>query len=260
MAVVAEAFGFSEAKIAEFNALQPGAPLSPGTRLRLLPAGPGIGAMGAATVDADGIPTSYTVVPGDTLAGVSYRFNVTNDQLAEANMVPYVTEVGNVYFIEPGRTILLQKNPVDSRSGTGKAVENSWDRAVFYTTVDGDSFDSLGYQFRVGTDDLLQYNPSLAEPIPAGTTVRLIPGELPIPGAQGTFTADADGIALTYTTAAGDTERGIGARFGFTTLADANRPTTGGGSAWYQSTVDGAVAPGQTISVSLDEPINKPGA
>ena len=262
LAMVAEVYGFSEAKIAEFNALQPGTPLTPGTRLRLLPAGPGIGAMGPATADANGIPTSYTVVPEDTLAGVSYRFNVTNDQLAEANKVPYVHEVGNVYFIEPGRTIALQKNPVDSRSGTGKAVENSWGRGVFYTTVEGDSFDSVGYQFRVGTDELLQYNPALAEPIPAGTTIRLIAGELPLPGAQGTFTADADGVPLTYTTAPGDTESGIKARFGVTILAEANRPSSGGSAVWYRylQGATGELVPGQTISVSLDEPINKPGA
>lgn len=259
LAMVAEVYGFSEAKVAGFNDLQPGAPLDPGTRLRLMPAGPGIGAMGEAAFDANGIPTSYTVVPDDTLAGVTYRFNINSDQLAEANKVHYVHEVGNVYFIEPGRTIALQKNPVDSRAGSGAAVMNSWGRGVFYTTVDGDSFDSLGYQFRVGTAEILQYNPGLAEPIPAGITVRLIPGNLPIDGARGTFTADADGVPLTYTTAAGDTERGISSRFGITTLADANRPTSGGGSVWYAETSTGELAPGQTISVSQDQPINKPG-
>lgn len=262
LAIVAEVYGFSEAKVAGFNDLQPGAPLDPGTRLRLMPAGPGIGAMGEATFDANGIPTSYTVVPDDTLAGVAYRFNITGDQLAEANKVPYVHEVGNVYFIEPGRTIALQKNPVDRRAGTGSAVLNSWGHGVFYTTVDGDSFDSLGYQFRVGTAELLQYNPGLAEPIAAGITVRLIPGDLPIAGARGSFTADADGVPLTYTTAAGDTERGISSRFGITTLANANRPTSGGGAVWYQyaDVSTGELAAGQTISVSQDQPINNPGA
>ena len=264
LASVAEVYGFSEAKVAGFNGLQPGAALAPGTRLRLLPAGPDVGAMGSAEEDANGIPTSYTVVPGDTLAGVTYRFNLTNDQLAEANKVPYVQEVGNVYFVEPGRTIALQKNPVDSRSGTGHAIRNSWDTGVFYTTVDGDSFDSVGYQFRVGTAELLQYNPSLVgnAPIPAGTKLRLIPGDLPVDGARGTFTADADGVPLTYTTVPGDTERGISARFGVTTLSDANRPTTGGGAVWYQYAdgTSGELLPGQNLSLSLEQPINNPGA
>lgn len=263
LARVAEVYGFSEAKVAGFNGLHPGAPLTPGTRLRLMPAGPGIGAMGDAMFDANGIPTSYTVIPDDTLAGISYRFNVTSDQLAEANKVRSVHEQGNVYFIKPGRTIALQKNPVDGRSGTGEDVWNSWGRAVFYTTVDGDSFDSLGYQFRVGTAELLQYNPTLVEnqPIPAGTTLRLIPGELPINGARGTFTTDADGIALTYTTAPGDTESGISSRFNVTNLPKANLPTTGDGVPWYQyaDPSTGELAPGQTISLSLDEPINGPG-
>ena len=264
LAMVAEAYGFSEAKVAGFNELQPGTPLAPGTKLRLLAAGPGIGAMGTATQDVNGIPTSYTIVPDDTLAGITYRFNLTGDQLAEANKVPYVHEVGNVYFVEPGRTIALQKNPVDSRSGTGKAVRNSWDTGVFYTTVDGDSLDSVGYQFRVGTAELLQYNPALVEnaPIPAGITLRLIPGDLAVDGARGTFTADADGVPLTYTTAPGDTERGISARFGVTALYDANRDLTESVPVWYQyvDVISGEIVPGQTISLSLDQPINSPGA
>ena len=263
LALVAEAYGFSEAKLAGFNELQAGATLAPGTRLRLMPDGPGIGASGAATVNADGIPTSYTIEHDDTVAGITYRFNVTADQLAEANKVPFVQEQGNVYFVREGRTIQLQKNPVDSRSGTGQAVENSWGITVFYTTVDGDSFDSLGYQFRVGTAEILQYNPSLVEtePIPAGTKLRMIAGDLPLEGASGSFTAGADGVPLTYTTVAGDTEVRVAARFGVTILSDANRPTSGGGGVWYQYThvPSGELAAGQTISVSLDQPINKPG-
>ena len=263
LALVAEAYGFSEAKLAGFNGLQPGAVLAPGTKLRLMPEGPGIGASGAAVVDTAGIPTSYTIEHDDTLAGITYRFNVTADQLAEANKVPFVQEQGNVYFVREGRTIQLQKNPVDSRSGRGQAVENSWGTTVFYTTVDGDSFDSLGYQFRVGTAEILQYNPSLVEtePIPAGTKLRLIAGDLPVEGARGTYTADANGIPLTYTTVAGDTEVQVAARFGVTILSDANRPTSGGGGVWYQYThvPSGELAAGQTISVSLDQPINKTG-
>ncbi|CEA09401.1 membrane-bound lytic murein transglycosylase D [Arthrobacter saudimassiliensis] len=263
LSAVAAAFGFSETKLAEFNALTPGAPLSPDTRLRLLPEGPVIGASGPAVVSADGIPTSYTVQLDDTLTGVTYRFNVSQDQLAEANKVHFVHEQGNVHFLVEGRTIQLQKNPVDSRAGGGTAVMNSWDRGVFYTTVDGDSIDSVGYQFRVGTAELLQYNPTLAEnqPIAAGTRLRLIPGETPIDGARGTFTADDDGVALTYTTAPGDTEAGIAERFGVTTLAEANRPSSGPRGVWYRYAGEqtDAVAPGQTISVALDQPINNPG-
>jgi LysM repeat protein len=263
LAGVAAAYNLSEAKVAEFNGLQPGSPLSPGTKLRLIPAEPMTGAMGAATVDASGIPTSYKIEAGDTLSGITYRFNLTEEQLAEANKVPFTYEKGGIYFIQAGHLIQLQKNPVDSRSGKGKTVTNSFGQAVYYTTVDGDSFDSLGYKFRSTTGQILLYNPSLAanEPIPAGSKVRLIPGELKIEGAQGTFTADAEGIALTYTTAPGDTERQISFRFGITDLRAANRPTTGTGGTWYEAAdlPTGELAPGQTISLALDKPINKPG-
>lgn len=264
LAGVAAGYKLPERKIAQFNALEPGTGLTPGTRLRLIPDGPMPGAKGPATVDADGIPTSYTVEPDDTLGGITYRFNLTEEQLAEANKVPFTYERGSIYFIQAGKVVQLQKKPVDSRSGSGASVNNSFGQTVFYTTVDGDSVDSLGYKFRSTTAQILLYNPALSanEPIPAGTKLRLIPGELKIEGAQGTFTADAQGIPLTYTTAPGDTERQVSFRFGIDQLRSANRPSTGTGGAWYEFTdlPNGELAPDQTISVALDRPINKPGS
>lgn len=261
-ATVAASFGITEAKLAEFNGLDQGAPLVAGTKLRLIPApGPITGAKGAAVVDASGIPISYVIEPNDTLDGITYRFGLTGEQLAEANKVPYVYEKGNTYFVRAGNHIRLQKNPVDSRAGAGATVNNSFGQAIFYTTVDGDSFDSLGYKFRSTTDQLLRYNPALTadRPIPAGTKVRLIPGELKIDGAQGTFTADADGIPQTYTTAPGDTERQIAFRFGVTDPRAANRPLTGTGGAWYgfADLPTGELLPGQTISLDLDKALHK---
>lgn len=259
---VADSFRISEAELVEFNGLQPGSPLAPGTKLRLIPApGPTTGAKGTAAVDPNGIPTSYVIEAGDTLDGITYRFGLTWAQLAEANKVPYVYEKGNTYFVRAGNHIQLQKNPVDSRSGAGKTVNNSFGQAVFYTTVDGDSFDSLGYKFRSTTAQLLLYNPSLRanDPIPAGAKLRLIPGDQKIDGAQGAFTVDTDGIPLTYTTAPGDTERQIAFRFGVTELRSANRPRTGVAPVWYEfaDTPSGELAPGQTISLALNKTINK---
>jgi LysM repeat protein len=261
---VAAAYKLSEAKVAGFNGLQPGTPLAAGTRLRLIPGGPIPGASGAAVVDANGIPTGYTIEPEDSLAGITYRFNLTDEQLAEANKVAFTYEKGNVYFIRAGNHIQLQKNPVDSRSGRGTSVNNSFGQTVFYTTVEGDSFDSLGYKFRCTTDQLLRWNQTLTadRPIPVGTKVRLMPGEVTIDGAHGTFTTDADGIPLTYTTATGDTERQIAFRFGIPEIADlgwANRPLTGTSTVWYTFTdlSSGEVAPGQTISLNLTKPIHQ---
>lgn len=262
LAGVADAFKLSTAKLAQFNGLPAGMSVVPGTKLRLIPAsGPATGAMGVATENAEGIPTSYRIVDDDTLAGISYRFGVTAEQLAEANKVPYVYEQGNTYFIRAGHLLQLQKNPVDSRSGTGAIVNNSFGQAIFYTTVDGDSFDSLGYKFRSTSEQLLMYNPALSagKPIPAGTKMRLIPGEMPIDGARGTFTADSDGIPLTYTTAEGDTERQVSFRFSIVDLRSANRPLTGGAGSWYDliDPPTATLAPGQTISLALNKPINK---
>ncbi|SKC06891.1 LysM domain-containing protein [Arthrobacter sp. 49Tsu3.1M3] len=261
-AEVAASFHLTDNELAEFNGLHPGSVLAPNTKLRLIPApGPIKGAAGTAAVDGNGIPTSYTIEPDDTLAGITYRFGITQEQLAEANKVPYAYEKGNTYFVRAGNHIPLQKNPVDSRSGTGTTVNNSSGQTIFYTTVDGDSFDSIGYKFRCTTEQLLQYNTSLAadRPIPTGTKVRLIPGELKIYGAQGTFTADADGIPQTYTTAPGDTERQISLRFGMPDLEWANRPLTGTDRVWYTFTdlPSGELAPGQTISLNLTKPLHQ---
>jgi LysM repeat protein/phage tail protein X len=260
-ATIAESFEMSSAKLAEFNGLSSGAVIQPGTRLRLIPAaGPITGAKGAATEDANGVPVTYMIEAGDTLDGITYRFGLTGEQLAEANKVPYVYEQGNTYFIREGHRIQLQKNPVDSRSGAGATINNSFGQTIFYTTVDGDSFDSLGYQFRSTTEQLLTYNPSLSagKPIPTGTKVRLMPGDFPIDGARGTFTADADGIPMTYTTAAGDTERQVAFRFSVVDIRSANRPRTGTDATWYEFTdlPSGELVPGQTISLALNKPIN----
>lgn len=261
-AVVAGSFRLSEAKLREFNGIPAGQSLLPGTKLRLLPApGPITGAAGPAALNGDGIPTSYVVAPNDTLGGITYRFGITGDQLAEANMVPYTYEKGNVYFVRAGRHLQLQKNPVDQRAGKGAVVTNSFGGPVYYTTIDGDSLDSIGYQFRSTTEQLLQYNPGLAASpsIPPGTRVRLIPGELAVEGATGSFTAGPDGVPVTYTTAPGDTERQVEFRFKVSDLRAANRPLTGPAGSWYdfKDLPNGELTPGQTISVALNKPINK---
>ncbi|TLM71588.1 hypothetical protein [Pseudarthrobacter sp. NamB4] len=77
----------------------------------------------------------------------------------------------------------------------------------------------------------------------------------------GGCTADAEGIPLTYTTAPGDTEQQVSFRFSVTDLRAANGPLTGTGGTCYEFTDLPTVelAPGQTISLALDKPINKPG-
>ncbi|MET4146613.1 LysM peptidoglycan-binding domain-containing protein [Arthrobacter sp. UYCo732] len=89
--------------------------MAPNTKLRLIPPpGPIKGAKGTATVDENGIPTSYVIEADDTLGGITYRFGITQEQLAEANNVPCVYEKGNTYIVRAGNHIQLQKNPVDS--------------------------------------------------------------------------------------------------------------------------------------------------
>lgn len=221
------------------------------------------GAMGKATVNAAGVPESYTVVQDDTVGGIGYRFGITTDVLAEANMVPDFFSVGNNYFLHPGDVVELLVRPVDANSGKGAVVNNSAGHPIFYTSVRGDSLDSMGYKFRVSTAALLRYNPGLSAKatIAPGTKISLMPGELKIHGAMGTFTTDAKGIPLTYTTAEGDTEMQIAGRFNLelVELADANRPHDNKTPVWFDFTdlPSGTLAAGQTISLNGDHPILK---
>ncbi|WP_427018854.1 LysM peptidoglycan-binding domain-containing protein [Pseudarthrobacter sp. P1] len=264
-ATLAQVFKISLGRLEMFNALAQGTPLAPGTKLRLLPPpGPDNGARGEAELDNRGIPVTYTVATGDNIEGISYRFGMAQDQLAEANKATLVQSVGIDYFLIAGTTIELQKKPVDSRSGRGQTISNSVGRAIYYTAVDGDSIDSLGYQFRRPAAQLLKDNPQLAvdAPIPAGTRVTLMPNARTIPGAAGTFTADARGIPLTYTTAPGDVDSQIAARFGLerSELRMANSGSSRGGMDWFQYTdaSNRELVPGQTISLSTEFSIRGP--
>lgn len=257
-------YHLSPAKIEAFNGITPGTPLKPGTMLRLIPpAGPIKGAMGAATAGSNGIPLTYTVVQDDGMDGITYRFGITSEQLAEANKVPYVYTVGNRDFLHPGMVLQLQKNPVDRRAGSGKITANPFGHADYYVTVEGDSFDSLGYRFRCTTDELLRYNPGLdpGTAIPAGTRVSVMPGDAKLNGAQGSFTTGPDGIPLTYTTAPGDLEFQVAVRFNMETaeLETANRPLVEGGRVWFDfaDLPNGVLSPGQTISLDSRHPIRK---
>ncbi|MGA7206178.1 MAG: LysM peptidoglycan-binding domain-containing protein [Specibacter sp.] len=237
--------------------------VKPAVRPAASPLKPIPGAMGLATLNAAGVPESYTVVKDDTVDGIEYRFGITTDVLAEANMVPDFISVGNNYFLHPGDVVELLVRPVDPNSGKGAVVTNSAGHPIFYTTARGDSLDSLGYQFRVSTAALLRYDPALSAdvPIPPGSKISLMPGDLKIQGATGSFTVDAKGIPLTYTTAEDDTEMQIAGRFNLelVELADANRPHDNKTAEWFDFTdlPSGTLAAGQTMSLNGDHPILK---
>lgn len=233
------------------------------TETKPTPSPPIPGAMGQVTVDASGVPENYTVVQDDTTEGIQLRFGISAQHLAKANKVSAVHTVGVNYFLHPDDVVALQVKPVDSNSGTGPTVKNHEGAPIFYTTVDGDTFDSLGYQFRVSTEALLRYNPLLSpgSTIPAGTKITLMPNELTIRGAQGPFTADSNGVPLGYTTAVGDIDSQVAARFNLeiAQLLHANLPLDNSTPAWFAYTdhASGELQANQTISLSGQHPLQK---
>ncbi|WP_133159111.1 lytic transglycosylase [Arthrobacter glacialis] len=227
------------------------------------PSPPIPGAMGQVTLDASGVPENYTVVQDDTTEGIQLRFGISAQHLAKANKVSGVHTVGVNYFLHLDDVVALQVKPVDINSGTGPTVKNHEGAPIFYTTVDGDTFDSLGYQFRISTEALLRYNRFLPQgsTIPAGTKIALMPNELTIRGAQGPFTADSNDVPLSYTTAAGDIDSQVAARFNLeiVQLLHANRPLDNSTPAWFAYTdhPSGELQANQTISLSGEHPIQK---
>lgn len=110
LAQVADHFELSPAKLAQFNGMSTADPLTPGRQLRLIPPPvPITGAMGQAVYDAEGIPVEYTIAEKDTTGGLRYRFGLTQAQLAAANHVDHIYEQGNVYYLQPGKHMWLQK-------------------------------------------------------------------------------------------------------------------------------------------------------
>lgn len=87
----------------------------------------------------------YTIRPGDTLYNIASNYNVSLDDLIEANpgIDPYMIMVGQVICIP------LAVPPVECTKGKP------------YTVKPGDTFYRISRKFNVSLDDLVEINPSI---------------------------------------------------------------------------------------------------
>lgn len=88
----------------------------------------------------------YTIRPGDTLGDIAFRFNISTDDLIEANpgINPYNLRIGQVICIP------LATPPVVCPPGT-----------VTYTIRRGDTFYSIARRFNTTVDALIRTNPNI---------------------------------------------------------------------------------------------------
>ena len=119
--------------------------------------------------DATGQPlTSWTVYqmkPADTLAAVSRRVGINEEQLREANRIPprYVISVGSTILIPRDET-MENDIPADSLDARFALVpEHSNLRKVTYRVRRGDTLHSVARRWNVSTKDLIVWN-SLTNP------------------------------------------------------------------------------------------------
>jgi len=97
----------------------------------------------------------------------------------------------------------------------GKVGLSSYELPITYTTVPGDTWESIAKAFELKEASLkaFQVTPADAEPAP-GTVVDLRGVDYPRPGAAGGYQKDASGRPGVYTVVEGDNPGAVAARFG----------------------------------------------
>src|SRR5215467_4270718 len=98
----------------------------------------------------------YTVRPGDTLESIASKFGVELLKLLAANF-----KEGSATGVIPGQELKIP-------------VEGDPAGFILYTVQNGDSIESIAFQFNIGPNLLFQSNPSLLEnPLIPGSTLNL---------------------------------------------------------------------------------------
>jgi lysozyme len=142
---------------------------------------------------------TYTVVSGDNLSLIASRCSTTVADLLGLN--PAITDA-NLIFV--GQVITLTGTPSTSTSTSTSAAVPVTSR-VTYTTVAGDTLDSVSKRFDMNASTLFANNPSL----------QLVPGQVLTINASTTVSGIAPGEVKIgqYLALAGDTLRNLATKF-----------------------------------------------
>ena len=166
-------------------------------------------------------PTSYTVVPGDSVSSIAGRYGVSTASVLALNGLSWKS------LIFPGQVLKLSTAaapaaPAPLVGGGGR-----------YTIVRGDTISEIAARFGVSTQAVLSLNglarssiiyPGQTIAIPAGgapLAIQTVSAVTPAPAAAPPAPAApaAPAASTSYTIVAGDTVSAIAARFGVTAAA-----------------------------------------
>lgn len=173
------------------------------------------------TASVAATPTTYTVVPGDSVSSIAGRYGVSTASVLALNGLSWKS------LIFPGQVLKLSASAVSHAQPAPAPAAGAGGR---YTIVRGDTISAIAARFGVSTQAVLTANglswssiiyPGQTIAIPAGgapLAITTVSSVTPVPSSVAP-TAPAAPATTSYKIVAGDTVSGIAARFGVTTAA-----------------------------------------
>ncbi|WP_284976133.1 LysM peptidoglycan-binding domain-containing protein [Arthrobacter sp. efr-133-TYG-104] len=168
------------------------------------------------------VPSSYTIVRGDTISAIARRFNLDTSTVLRLNNLTATT------LIYPGQTIKLTGTApaAPAQPAAPAAPSSGATGAATYTVVSGDTLGGIAYKYGVPLSDVFRWNglngSSIIYPgqkiiVSAGSSAPAAPAAQAAPAApQAPATTTAGG---SYTIKAGDTLSSIASRNGVSLAA-----------------------------------------
>ena len=206
-------------------------------------------------------PTSYTVVPGDSVSSIAGRYGVSTASVLALNGLSWKS------LIFPGQVLKLST----SSSAAGHAAPVAAGSGGRYTIVRGDTISAIAARFGVTTQAVLTANglgwssiiyPGQTIAIPSGgapLAIQTVSSVTPVTSAPAASSHTPQAATTSYTIVAGDTVSAIAARFGTTSAAILAANGMGSSTIIYSGrtliipVAGGSAASGATASGLSDE-------
>jgi LysM repeat protein len=161
------------------------------------------------------VPTTYTVVPGDSVSAIAGRYGVSTASVLALNGLSWKS------LIFPGQVLKL--STASASASQAPAPTPAPRVGGRYTIVRGDTISAIAGRFGVSTQSVLTANGlSRSSIIYPGQTIAIpaaAPSTAPAAAAAAPLAASAPAVGTSYRIVAGDTLSAIAARFGTTVAA-----------------------------------------